>query len=86
MRYGSWRFWSDRCIEHEKTLSWAQDLFLEGDVDPAGLQRSGDMVRQHLKKEKYDVVLIGAGIRGPPSNFPLFEHLMNIAFLELFSI
>lgn len=44
------------------------------------------MVRQHLKKEKYDVVLIGAGIRGPPSNFPLFEVLMNIMCLELVDV
>ena len=62
----------------EREGIYLEDLFLEGDIDPASLQKSGDMVRQHLKKEKYDVVLIGAGIRGPPSNFPLFEVLMNI--------
>ena len=44
------------------------------------------MVRQQLKKEEYDVVLIGAGIRGPPSNFPLFEVLMNITCLELVDV
>eukprot|EP00435_Cladocopium_sp_Y103_P024489 s880_g6.t1 len=55
-----------------------EDLLLDGHVDPAGLEKSGERVRHHLKKEKYDVVLIGAGIRVPPSNFPLFERLMNI--------
>ena len=59
-----------------------QDLLVDGDVDPAGLEKSGERVRHHLKKENYDVVLIGAGIRVPPSNFPLFEHLVNITFLD----
>lgn len=59
-----------------------EDLLLDGDVDPAGLKKNGERVRHHLKKEKYDVVLIGAGIRGPPSNFLLFEHLVNITHLH----
>jgi hypothetical protein len=35
------------------------------------------VVKTHLKKNQFDIVLIGAGIRIPPSNFFLFEKLVN---------
>ena len=35
-------------------------------------------VRQDLQAKKYDCVVIGAGIRALPSNFMLFEKLINV--------
>ena len=36
------------------------------------------VVESQLKQERYDCVLIGAGIRTLPSNFILFEKLINV--------
>ncbi|CAK9034333.1 unnamed protein product [Durusdinium trenchii] len=55
-----------------------ENLLIDGGNDPSALQKNGDVVREHLKKERYDVVVIGAGVRLPPSNFPLLEYLTNI--------
>ena len=37
-----------------------------------------EVVKARLTEREYDVVLIGAGIRNPASNFLLFEKLINI--------
>ena len=31
-----------------------------------------------LKQKQFDCILIGAGVRGVPSNFLLFEKLINV--------
>jgi hypothetical protein len=36
------------------------------------------VVRDQLKQKQFDCVLIGAGIRVNPSNFILFEKLINV--------
>ena len=36
------------------------------------------VVRSRLKQKRFDCVLIGAGIRTIPSNFLLFEKLVNV--------
>ncbi|MGA2583661.1 MAG: hypothetical protein ABSG31_10330 [Tepidisphaeraceae bacterium] len=36
------------------------------------------VVKSQLKENRYDCVLIGAGVRINPSNFLLFEKLVNI--------
>jgi hypothetical protein len=36
------------------------------------------VVRSQLKQKRFDCVLIGAGIRTIPSNFLLFEKLVNV--------
>ena len=36
------------------------------------------VVRDHLQQKRFDVVLIGAGIRTIPGNFLLFEKLINV--------
>ncbi|MEJ7597050.1 MAG: hypothetical protein WKG01_03995 [Kofleriaceae bacterium] len=36
------------------------------------------VVREQLAAKRYDVVLIGAGIRALPANFTLFERLINV--------
>jgi hypothetical protein len=36
------------------------------------------VVQRQLKKEPFDCVLIGAGVRTNPSNFLLFEKLINV--------
>ena len=40
-------------------------------------QTAIDVLERHLKKEQFDCVLIGAGIRKPESNFLLFEKMIN---------
>lgn len=40
------------------------------------------VVKAHLMKSQFDFVLIGAGIRIPPSNFLLFEKLINVIHLN----
>lgn len=37
-----------------------------------------EVVASRLKARPWDVVLIGAGVRVPPSNFLLFEQLINV--------
>jgi hypothetical protein len=36
------------------------------------------VVRSRLEQQRYDCVLIGAGVRTNPSNFLLFEKLINV--------
>jgi hypothetical protein len=36
------------------------------------------VVRDQLKQKRFDCVLIGAGVRSNPSNFILFEKLINV--------
>lgn len=36
------------------------------------------VVKRHLKQKRFDCVLIGAGVRAMPSNFLLFEKLINV--------
>ena len=36
------------------------------------------VVQSQLKQKRFDCVLIGAGVRTPPSNFILFEKLINV--------
>ena len=36
------------------------------------------VVQDHLQQRRFDVVLIGAGIRTIPGNFLLFEKLINV--------
>jgi len=36
------------------------------------------VVQNHLKQKRFDCVLIGAGVRTNPSNFILFEKLVNV--------
>jgi len=36
------------------------------------------VVRSQLKQERFDCILIGAGVRTNPSNFLLFEKLVNV--------
>ena len=36
------------------------------------------LVQQRLKQERFDCILIGAGVRTIPSNFLLFEKLINV--------
>ena len=36
------------------------------------------VVQSQLKQERFDCILIGAGVRANPSNFILFEKLINV--------
>ena len=36
------------------------------------------VVRRQLQQERYDCVMIGAGVRTNPNNFILFEKLINV--------
>jgi hypothetical protein len=36
------------------------------------------VVRSQLKQKRFDCILIGAGTRTNPSNFMLFEKLINV--------
>ena len=36
------------------------------------------VVRSQLKRKRFDCILIGAGVRTNPSNFLLFEKLVNV--------
>ncbi len=36
------------------------------------------VVRNQLKQQRFDCVLIGAGVRTNPNNFMLFEKLINV--------
>ena len=40
-------------------------------------ETAADMVKAKLMEKAFDVVMIGAGIRVPESNFDLFENLVN---------
>jgi hypothetical protein len=46
-------------------------------VDPGGTPEA--TVSDALREVKYDVVLIGAGVRTAPDHFLLFEKLVNVA-------
>jgi DNA-binding LacI/PurR family transcriptional regulator len=37
-----------------------------------------EVVRSQLKQKRFDCILIGAGVRTNPSNFLLFEKLVNV--------
>jgi len=37
------------------------------------------VVQSQLKQKRFDCILIGAGVRTNPSNFILFEKLINVA-------
>jgi hypothetical protein len=41
-------------------------------------ETAGAVVQHRLGKERFDCVLIGAGVRANPSNFLLFEKLINV--------
>ena len=36
------------------------------------------VAREHLSRQRFDCVLIGAGVRSVPKNFLLFEKLINV--------
>ena len=36
------------------------------------------VVQDHLEQQQFDCILIGAGVRTNPSNFLLFEKLINV--------
>jgi hypothetical protein len=36
------------------------------------------VVQSHLKQKRWDCIMIGAGVRANPSNFLLFEKLVNV--------
>jgi hypothetical protein len=36
------------------------------------------VVQSQLKRKRFDCILIGAGVRANPSNFMLFEKLINV--------
>ena len=36
------------------------------------------VAREHLGRQRFDCVLIGAGVRSVPKNFLLFEKLVNV--------
>ena len=36
------------------------------------------VAREHLGRQRFDCVLIGAGVRSVPKNFLLFEKLINV--------
>lgn len=40
-------------------------------------QTASAVAQEHLQNKQFDVILIGAGVRVPPSNFLLFEKLIN---------
>ena len=39
---------------------------------------AGAVVQSQLKQKRFDCILIGAGVRANPSNFLLFEKLINV--------
>ena len=39
---------------------------------------AGTVLKEHLATRPFDIVMIGAGIRSVPSNFMLFEQMINI--------
>ena len=41
-------------------------------------ETAATVVQSQLKQKRFDCVLIGAGVRTPPSNFILFEKLINV--------
>ena len=41
-------------------------------------QTAEAVVTAHLKRRQFDCVMIGAGVRAVPSNFLLFEKLINV--------
>ena len=55
----------------------AENLFLDGDMSRDGIEHNSRLFRSALAGKKYDVVMIGAGVRGPPEHLELFEILVN---------
>jgi hypothetical protein len=41
-------------------------------------ETAAEMVTEQLQRRHYDFVMIGAGVRTAPSNFILFEKLVNV--------
>ncbi len=41
-------------------------------------ETAAEVVTAQLKRQQYDCIMIGAGVRTVPSNFILFEKLINI--------
>ena len=41
-------------------------------------ETAGGVVQGALKQKRFDCILIGAGVRTNPSNFTLFEKLINV--------
>lgn len=41
-------------------------------------ETAGPTVEQQLRSTNYDCVVIGAGVRLPPRNLPLFEVVINV--------
>ena len=41
-------------------------------------ETAGAVVQSQLKQKQFDCILIGAGVRANPSNFMLFEKLINV--------
>jgi hypothetical protein len=41
-------------------------------------ETAAGVVERQLKQQRFDCILIGAGVRANPSNFLLFEKLINV--------
>ena len=41
-------------------------------------ETAGAVLQSRLKQKRFDCILIGAGVRANPSNFMLFEKLINV--------
>lgn len=52
---------------------WEADLCM---VPPD--ERAGPMLEKQLASERYDCVVIGAGLRLPPRSLSLFERVLNV--------
>ena len=54
-------------------------LGLDVEICMTDLGETAEAVTRHaVERKRFDVVMIGAGVRGVPSNFILFEKLINI--------
>jgi hypothetical protein len=64
----------DQDVAKLNALGFEAELCLT-DLDPVSAAAT---VTDRLKQNRYDCVLIGAGVRAIPKNFLLFEKLINI--------
>lgn len=58
--------------ENLKAAGYDSDMYL---IDTGVLELSA--LAEQLKAKQFDAVMVGAGVRVPPSNFILFEKLIN---------
>jgi hypothetical protein len=56
-----------------KNMGYEPELFFLDNANTAP-----EKVEAHLQKEKYDCVLVGAGVRNNPDHLVLFEALVNV--------